>query len=310
MQFLKRVFNEFNADSCTTLAASLSYYTLFALPPLLYLLLTILAFGLGLAYSDEAADRKAESVIQEQATSLLGNDAASEEIQQIISANQQASGKWWKTLISLVGILFGATGVVVALQDSLNRVWQVGPDPDSGGVWNFVSKRLLSLAIILGLGLLLIVSLVISTILAAMGEQVASVIGMEGMIVDTINYGVQFLFTVILFGAIFRYMPDADIVWKDVAIGATVTAVLFLLGRLGLQVYFSYSEPGAQLGAAAASLAVLLVWIYYSALIFLLGAEITQVYATTYGSGIRPSENAVRVVQKMLPRDQASTTRL
>jgi len=159
---------------------------------------------------------------------------------------------------------------------------------------------------ILGLGFLLLVSLVVSTVVSAIGEQLGGLVGMDNAIATALNYVVQALVVLAVFAAIFKYMPDAKVQWKDVIVGAVLTTLLFLLGRGALQIYFSYTQPGAQFGAAAASLAVLLVWVYYTAIIVLLGAEATQLYAVRYGDGVQPEEHAVQVVKK-LKRPQNAT---
>lgn len=295
MDFIKQVFAQFSNDRCTTLAASLAYYTAFALPPLLYLLLTLLTYGLGVMYDREISQQKAHDLIKSQASQMIGNPSASDEIATILENNRKSEGKWWKTLISFVGIVIGATGVVAALQAALNQVWEVKPDPDRSSIKDFFSKRLISFAMILGLGFLLLVSLVISSILSA----ISNWIGIAGIMGEIINFGVQAIVLLVMFAAIFKYMPDAKIAWRDVLIGSAITTVLFLVGRLAMQVYFTYSEPGAQLGAAAASFAVLLAWVYYTAIIVLLGAEATQVYASHSGRSIRPEPGAVRVAETL-----------
>ncbi|TWU08493.1 YihY/virulence factor BrkB family protein [Stieleria varia] len=297
MDFLKQTFSQFSKDRCTTLAAALAYYTAFALPPLLYVLLTVLTFGLSVAYEGDGARERAQDVLQEQATEMLGNPAAAEGITAILENNRESGGVWWKTLISFAGIIVGATGVVGALQDSLNRVWQVKPDPENSGILSMLIKRVISLAMILGLGFLLLVSIAVSSVLSTVGQQLGETIGISGGIADMINYVVQAIVVFTIFAAIFKFMPDAVVRWRDVLVGAAMTTLLFLVGRFAMQIYFSYSEPGAQLGAAAASLAVILVWVYYSANIVLLGAEATQIYAVRYGAGIQPEENAVRVIE-------------
>jgi len=299
MEFLKQTFSEFSRNRCTTLAAALAYYTAFALPPLLYLLLTILTFGFSIAYDNEEAHGKAESVLKSQTSQMIGNSTASDEIANILENNQQASGKWWKSLLSFAGILVGATGVVAALQASLNQVWEVKPDPEYSGLKTILKKRTLSLGMILGLGFLLLVSLVVSSILAALGERVGEVIGMSATAANIINFLVQAVVIFVVFASIFKFMPDAEIRWKDVMVGAAITTILFLVGRYAMQLYFSYSSPGAQLGSAAASFAVLLVWVYYTAMIVLLGAEATQVYAVRYGDGVRPEKHAVKVEETL-----------
>ncbi|QDV43856.1 hypothetical protein Enr13x_37160 [Stieleria neptunia] len=304
MDLLKKTFADFSKDRCTTLAAALAYYTAFALPPLLYLLLTILTFGLSVMYDSEAAEQKAQSILQSQASEMIGNPTATEEIGTILENNDNASGKWWKTLLSFAGIVVGATGVVAALQASLNQVWEVKPDPEQAGWKDMISKRVLSLGMIIGLGFLLLVSLVISSVLQGFSEM----IGVSGTMGEVVNFVVQALVVFVMFAAIFKYMPDAIVRWKDVFVGAAITTVLFLVGRFAMQIYFNFSEPGAQLGSAAASIAVLLVWVYYTAIIVLLGAEATQVYAVTYGSGIRPESDAVRVVEKLQRPGEASSS--
>jgi membrane protein len=299
MDFLKQTLAEFSKDRCTTLAAALAYYTAFALPPLLYLLLTVLTFGLSVAYQDGNARDKAEMVLEHQASEMLGNEAAAEGITTILENNRDSGGVWWKTLVSFAGIIVGATGVVGALQDSLNQVWQVKPDPDSSNILTMLYKRVVSLAMILGLGFLLLVSIVVSSVLSSAGEQLGNVMGISGGVVDTVNYVVQAAVIFTVFAAIFKFMPDAKIQWRNVLVGAAITTVLFLAGRFAMQLYFSFSEPGSQLGSAAASLAVILVWVYYSAMIVLLGAEATQVYAVRCGEGIEPEENVVRIVENI-----------
>jgi len=305
MGLIKQVFQSFSNDRCMTMSAALAFYTIFALPPLLYLLLTVMTFGLSLAYEDGPAEQKAQSVLERQAAQMLGNEAAADEISKILQSNREAGGQWWKTLLSFAGIIIGATGVVAAIQDSLNRVWSVKPDPERSGVKEFLQKRLLSFAMILGLGFLLLVSLVVSTVLSAIGDELTDWIGMESLVAQAINYAVQASIALVVFAAVFKFMPDAEVQWRDVMVGSAVTTILFLLGRLGLQWYLSTSSPGAELGSAAASLVVILLWVYYSSMIFLIGAEATQVYAVNYGHGIVPEKNAVRVVESIERVDRA-----
>lgn len=300
MEFLKQTFSEFSKNRCSTLAAALAYYTAFALPPLLFLMMLALTFGLSVMYESDQAREKAEQLLQSHASQLIGNAAAANQIDTIIDNTQRSGGKWWKTLLSFVGILVGATGVVAALQDAMNQVWEVKPDPDIAGLKDLIGKRILSLAMILGFGFLLLVSLVVSSVLSAVGDQVGQWIGMSEFVAVLVNFAVQALVVYVVFAAIFKFMPDAETVWSDVAVGASVTTVMFLIGRYAMQLYFSMSDPGAQLGSAAASLALLLVWVYYTAMIVLLGAEVTQVYAVRYGDGIRPESKAVRVVETVV----------
>lgn len=304
MRFLKQTFTEFSNNNCATLAAALAYYTAFALPPLLYLLLTILTLGMSVMYDSEDAEARARHILTGKAAEMLGNEAATDQISTILENDEKTAGKWWKTLLSFAGIIVGATGVVAALQAALNQVWEVQPDPERASWKNMLGKRLLSFGMILGLGFLLLVSLIVTSVLAALGDRVGSMIGLSETFASVINMIVQAVVVFVVFASIFKFMPDAIVKWRDVMVGAAITTVLFILGRYGLHLYFSYSSPGAQLGAAAASLAVLLVWVYYSAMIVLLGAEATQVYAVMYGDGIQPQGHAVRVVRE-IRRDPA-----
>lgn len=297
MKFIKQVFADFSEDRCTTLAAALAYYTAFALPPLLYLLLLLLTLFMSMFYEGDNAKKRAEQVLMTNASQMIGNPAATDEIETMLQSAQQTDGKWWKALISLAGILVGATGVVSALQDSLNQVWQVRIDPAKAGIKQIIVKRVLSFAMILGLGFLLVVSLAVSSVLSSIGDRLGQTIGMSGGIAEAINFGVQLAVIFVIFAGLFRFMPDAVVEWRDVFVGAMITTVLFLLGRYGMQLYFSVSSPGAQMGSAAASLVVLLVWVYYSSVIVLLGAEATQAWAARFGKEIQPEPNAVRVVQ-------------
>lgn len=299
MTFLKKTFSEFSSDNCTTLAAALAYYTAFALPPLLYLLLTLLTLGMSTVYESGEAEAKAQDTIENQAAAMIGNQEVSDEIASILDKNRESGGAWWKTIISFAGILVGATGVVAALQTSLNLVWEVKPDPQETGILDVIWKRIFSLGMILGLAFLLILSLVVSTVLTGVGDQLGSMLGMSGLVAQIINYVVQALVVFVVFASIFKFMPDAEVEWRDVGTGALVTTILFLLGRVVLQLYFQFSNPAQQLGSAAASLAVLLAWVYYSAMIVLLGAEATQVYANMFGSGIQPEPHAVKVEERL-----------
>lgn len=307
LDFIKKTFSEFSEDRCTTLGAALAYYTIFSLPPLLFILVTVMSWGLSATTSGDGAEQRAQEAIQQQVSGMLGNESATSVIQTILENRKNDQGSWWKTLISVVGILIGATGVVAAIQDSLNRVWGVKPDPKTGGGWwSIVVKRLLSLSMILGLGFILLVSLMLTAVLTTLGERALSTIGITAGVGQIVNYAVQFLVVVVVFGAIFKFMPDAVIRWRDILVGAVVTAVLFMVGQFALHWYLASSDPGQQLGSAAGSVAVVLIWVYYSALIFLLGAEITQVYAQRFGKGVQPEPNAVHFEETIKRRGEAT----
>ncbi|GAA5506130.1 YihY/virulence factor BrkB family protein [Novipirellula caenicola] len=299
MEYWKQTFAEFSQDRCTTLAAALAYYTAFALPPLLYLLLTILTFGMSLAYDSEQAKAEAHEVLTTQTAQLIGNESISQEISGILKSNDETSGKWWKTLLSFAGIVLGATGVVAALQDALNQVWAVRPDPDKSGMKIMLRKRVTSFLMILGLGFLLLVSLIASSVVVAAGERLTEMMGVRLGLVSGLSYLVQALIVLAVFASIYKFMPDVKVQWREVMVGAVISTVLFLIGRFALDWYFSFATPGAQLSSAAASIAVLLVWVYYTSMIALFGAECSQVYAVRYGNGVRPEHHAVHVVESI-----------
>jgi membrane protein len=295
---LKDTAKDFMDDECPRLAAALSYYTVFALPPLLILLLLIAG-----AVWDPADVQRA---IQTQMGSLMGASGA-EEIGTIINQAERPGGKGIKAVLGVGALILGATGAFLQLQGALNRAWEVEPDPNAGGWKNFVFKRLLSLGMILGIAFLLLVSLALSAAVSALG-------GFAGRLIPGASSAILFLFENVitfvvvagLFATIFKVLPDAKIAWKDVWVGAAVTALLFTLGKFGLGFYLGRSNPGEAFGAAG-SLALVLVWIYYSSMIVLFGAEFTQQWAVNRGSGIEPDEGARRMVDEVGDPKKAGT---
>ncbi|MEZ6089138.1 MAG: YihY/virulence factor BrkB family protein [Pirellulaceae bacterium] len=304
MHFIKQVLWQFSTDRCPSLAAALSYYTLFALPPLLYLLLMTLTFGMSFRYDGSQAEAKAEAMLQQQTAQVFGNQAVSDEVASILMNDRRSGGVWWKTLLGFAAIVVGATGVVASLQDALNLVWGVKPDPERSSLRQFVGKRILSLLMILGLGFLLLISLVVSSVVSVLGNRLSQGLGIDVSIAGIANNAVQAVVVMVIFSFIFKFMPDAIVRWSDVLVGAALTTMLFLIGRWGMHLYLAYASPGAGLSAAATSIAVLLVWVYYSAMIVLLGAEATQVLAVRFGAGIEPEKYAVRVIETIQRTDR------
>ena len=290
---LKKAFSEFSNDNCTTMAAALAYYTIFSLPPLLVIIITLA----GILLSPE----QVQQAIQQQAGGLVGQEGA----RQIETMIQNASNLGQTGIIGLIlgaaGLIFGATGAFAQLQQALNRAWEIAPDPEKGGLWNFISKRVLSLGMILGIAFLLLVSLALSALLSALGGWLAGFIPFGGQtLLWVVNVAISLLLITLLFGAIFKVMPDAEVTWKDVWVGAFVTALLFVIGKFLIGLYLGRSNPGEAFGAAG-SLALILVWVYYSSLIVFLGAEFTQAWAVRKGKGIKPDKDAVRMVNETRP---------
>ena len=281
---LKQTFVEWSDDKGPRLGASLSYYTVFSMAPLLLLVISIA----GLVFGPAAAEGRIFGELR----GLLGSDAA-RLVQTVVAKASRPEHGILGTVISVGVLVIGATGVVVELQDALNSVWKVAPKPNRG-LWGVIRTRLISVAMILTLGFLLMVSLVVSAALAALGGWLRGLAGgavAVGWILDvTVSLGV----IATLIALIYKVLPDAVISWRDVWVGAGVTALLFLLGKYLIGLYIGRASVGSAFGAAG-SLAVLLVWIYYSAQIMLLGAEFTRVFANRFGSKVRPSKAAVEV---------------
>ncbi len=289
---LKYTFQEFSKDECPRKAAALSYYTIFSLPPLLVLI--IITAGLVLDPHEVAG------WIQGQVGSLIGTDAASQIQTMVERAQSRVEGGFSLGLIlGIGGLLFGATGTFAELQLSLNQVWEVQPDPTKDGIKNFIVKRIFSLGMILVIAFLLLVFLVISSMIATASKHFGGWLpgGISTAVLWMVNVGVSLLVITFLFAAIFKVLPDARASWRDVGIGAFATALLFVLGKFLIGLYIARSNPGEVYGAAAA-LALILVWVYYSSMILFLGAEFTQVWAQRHGKGIRPETGAMRVIKE------------
>jgi membrane protein len=285
---VKQSAKDFIDDDCMDSAAALSYYTIFSLPAILALLLTIISAVMN------ASDVKGG--LEGQIQSMMG-PSAGEQIRTIIQqADQKPHGGFIPTILGIVGLIFGATGALGQLQKSLNRAWNVEPDPNQGGIKSFLTKRVFSLGMLLVLAFFLLVSLVISTALTGIGSRMGGFLpsGLSAPVLEVLNLAVTLGVIVLLFAALFKVMPDAKVSWGSVWVGAAATAVLFVLGKFLIGFYLGKSNPGQAYGAAG-SLAVLLLWVYYSALILLFGAEFTETWAERRGEGIEPEPGAVRV---------------
>jgi membrane protein len=225
---------------------------------------------------------------------------ATEQIRNILEqAQAPGSGSGVTAVLSVLALLLGATGAFGQLQAALNRSWEVAPDPDKGGIKQFLLKRVFSFGMILSVAFLLLVSLVLSAALTAFGGALGSMLpdGVSATLLQVVNQLVSLVVIAVLFAALFKVLPDARVAWRDVWVGGAVTALLFVLGKFLIGLYLGRSNPGQAFGAAG-SLAVLLVWIYYSSMILLLGAEFTQLWAERKGQGIAPERGAMRVVRQ------------
>lgn len=284
---LAQTFKEWQEDKASRLAAALAYYTIFSLPPLLILSLAIA----GRFFDRQAAQEQ----LLNQATGLVGEPGA-EAITQILENASDPTLSSLAALISIIFLLFGASGVFTQLQDAMNTVWEVQTRPDRG-ILGVIKDRFFSFTMVLVIGFLLMVSLILSTVLTAVGDLVAGLAPEAVILAQIINFVVTLTGIIILFALIYKVVPDVEIQWRDVWLGAAVTAVLFNIGKWAIGFYLAQSAPASAYGAAG-SLIVLLLWVYYSAQILFLGAEFTQVYANRFGSRIQASENAIPLTEK------------
>jgi membrane protein len=282
---LKETASDWMEDQAPTLGAALAYYTVFSLAPLLIIAIAIA----GLVFGQEAA----QGQIFEQLRGLLGEASAKAMQDMVQNANEKPATGLVATLIGVVMLLFGASGVFGQLQTSLNAIWGVEPKPGRG-ILGLVQDRILSFGFILVVGFLLLVSLLLTAAIALVAQWFGGMLpGMETL-AQILNFVLSLAVITLLFAMIFKFLPDAKIAWHDVWIGAFITAVLFTVGKVALGLYLAKSGVGSSYGAAG-SLIVLLLWVYYSSQILFFGAEFTQVYANRFGSHVAPSENAVAV---------------
>jgi len=285
---LKQTFSEWLEDKAPQLGAALAYYTVFSLAPLILVLLAIVGL---LFHNDPGAWNK----LTEQMSAFLDKSAV-EMVRNIAQKASQPNKGVLATVIGILLALFGASGVFGQLQDALNTVWGVKAKP-GGGIWGFLRSRFLSFAMVGGVCFLLLVSLTLESVLKGFSHWVQSVMP-GGIIVALIVYWIFDLAVVILlFAIIFKYLPDAEIQWQDVWIGAVLTAILFAIGKWALGLYLGSGSAASAFGAAS-SLITLLLWVYYSAQILLFGAEFTQVYACEAGRGVKPDRYAVRTTNE------------
>ena len=270
----KAAYAGFSRDEGFSRAAALAYYTVFSLAPLLVIAIAVAGFVFG----RDAAQGRLLHEIQ----GMVGPEAA-KTLQTLMAKAYKPAANVLATIFGLATLLFGAAGVFGNLQQSLNHIWGV-PENPHGGFWKMIQQRFLSLAMVLGTGFLLLVSLVVSAALSAIGDLVRrDLSGAVGFLWNGVNALVSWAIIGLVFALIFKYLPDARVQWSDVWIGAAMTSLLFALGQFGLGLYIGKTSISSVYGGAA-SLAIVLIWTYYSAAIFFFGAEITRTYAAWYGS--------------------------
>jgi membrane protein len=287
---LQKAAADWIRDRAPRLGAALAYYTIFSMVPLLIVIIAII----GLVFGQEAA----QAAIMEQISRLIGPQSAAA-IKDMIQRADQPSTGIISTIIATVTLLAGAAGFFGQLKDALNTVW--GIEPKAGrGIWGFVRDNFLSFATLLGTAFLLLVSLLLSTALAAIGKWFGQLLPLPEVVLQSFNLLLSLVVITGLFALIFKVLPDAHIAWRDVWIGAALTSVLFTIGKFAIELYLGKSNVGSSYGAAG-SLVLILVWVYYSVQILLYGAEFTQVYANLVGQKIQPTEEATVVDPEKTP---------
>jgi membrane protein len=285
---LKKAALAFLEDNALKLAASLSYYTIFSMGPIIIIVISLV----GIFYGREAVQGR----IYGQVKGFIGSDAAVQ-LQAIIQNIEQSQFKTTGIIIGIVMLLFGASGVFTEIQDSVNRIWSVKAKPKKGWL-KFITNRLLSFSLVVGLGFVMLVSLLISTLTDALSKQLERFFPENTIIFFYIlNLVIVLLVITALFAIIFKVLPDAIIQWRDVIKGSLFTALLFMGGKFLISFYISRSNVGVTYGAAA-TIVVILLWVYYSSVILYFGAEFTKCYAVEVGSGIKPKETAVFVIKQ------------
>lgn len=287
-RILKRAATEFIADNGLKLSASLSYYTIFSIGPILIIIISLT----GIFYGKEAVQGR----IYWQIKGLVGSSAALQ-IQEIIQNIEKSQLSTSGALFGVIVLLVGATGVFTEIQDSINYIWSIRAKPKKG-LLRLLTNRLISFSLIVSIGFLLLVSLIINALVDVLHEQLRRYFADTMVYVfQVVNYCILMVVITALFAIIFRVLPDATIRWKDSLLGAAFTSVLFLVGKFLISFYLGFSNIGVTYGTAA-SIVLILLWVYYTSIILYFGAEFTKVYALSYGAGIEPDKTAVFIIKR------------
>jgi membrane protein len=285
---LKLTFAEWMNDNTFEWSAALAFYTIFSIAPVLLIAVGVASFFL--------TPGTATDQIVGEMEEMIGAEGANA-VRQVIESSRGFGKGLWAVSLGIATLITGATAVFGELQSALNQIWDVKAKPDRGLIMSFIVDRLRSFSIAVGVGFLLLVSLVISALISGLQNYMNNWLPGIPWVWQTANVASSFVVIAVLFAMIYKFLPDVVISWKDVWIGAAVTALLFSAGKYLIGIYLGKTATASAFGAAG-SLVVLLFWVYYSALISFLGAEFTQVYARRYGPGIQPQKHAVRIGRK------------
>ncbi|MEO6547537.1 MAG: YihY/virulence factor BrkB family protein [Ferruginibacter sp.] len=289
--FIKKVILEFFDDNVLKYSASLSYYTVFSLAPMLIIIISIC----GYIFGKDAIQGQLYGEIKD----MVGSNAAIQ-IQDIIKNIHLTKDTPVATAIGIAVLLVGGTAIFGEIQDSLNKIWGLKVKTKKAW-WKLLISRLLSFSLVISLGFVLMVSLVLNALVAIIGDRLNRLItGVGRIFIPVIDNLVTFVITAAVFAVIFKVLPDAKIKWKDVSVGAFITAILFTLGKIAIGWYLGRSDMATIYGAAG-SVVIIMVWAYYSSLILYLGAECTKVYATQYGTKIQPNDYSEWIIIEQIP---------
>lgn len=286
---IKATYKEFDKDNAVKLSASLSYYTIFSLPPLLIIIMTISSFF----YGKEAVAGRFFIQINK----MVGNEAAIQ-IQQTIKNIELSNSNMFAAVFGGIMLVIGASGVFAEIQSSINFIWGLHAKPNKGIV-KFIKNRMMSFSMIAVASFLLLVSLMVNTIMDIINARLIIYFpDITVYLFYVLNLLLLFATTTILFSIIFRTLPDGKIVWKDALIGSGFTSVFFMIGKFAIGFYLGNSTIATVYGAAG-SIIIILIWVYYSAIILYFGAEFTKVYAKTHGNKIIPNDYAVEIKKEI-----------
>ena len=284
-KLLKTALKEWWAKDPFKESAVIAYYAIFSLPGLLVVIITIAGYFFG---ADEVNNHVASQI-----SSALGADTA-KQIQDMIATASRSKNSIWATIIGVITILIGATGVFAQFQKSLNIIWEVKTDSSKSGIWSLIRGRLFSFGLLVAIAFIMMVSFIVTSLLSAMGEWLSSHFSDSLLvIIKVVNLIISGLIIAFLFAIMFKFFPDAKVKWNHVWRGSIVTAILFLLGMYGLSLYFGKADPGNGYGAAG-SIILILLWVSYSSMIVFYGAEFTHAFAVQQDGYIPPDKNAVK----------------
>lgn len=266
--FLKQTYAKWNEHEAPRLGAALAFYTVLSLAPLLVLVIAIAAFAFG--------EQRAQLAITAQARDLIGENGAAA-VHTMLTNSHHASSGILASILAIVTLLFGASGVFTELRSALNKIWDVQITSASGFI-GMIKEKIFSFGMVLSVGFLLLVSLVVSALLAVLGTFFTGLLPIPAVVLETLNFVVSLAVVALLFALIFHFVPETKVAWKDVWVGSVATAILFTIGKSLLGLYLGKASPGSAYGAAG-SFVVTIVWVYYSAQIFYFGAEFTRAFS-------------------------------